>query len=508
MRVTTRIGLSSLLLGALTACTADNMIGLDNAEDLDAGSSLDGLDLRIDVVPPDAWRAPAEADSLGPPGALPQTFEFRLGDDVELVLREAIILRGAVTAYDAAPWAFDVPGAMAPIAGAAVSVRLPGTLQSANTLTRDETDGVLGSFAMRLPPGDGYAWTVVAESPLIAPGSGVVDVIDDQTIDVELPLGVSVWGRVVDPDGAPIVGARVHGFDDAGLSTATATTDTAGWWLLRVPAGVWSFACEGRDNGRDPTLVERDLEIDPDGTSVTFAYPGLDLGTLTGRVIDASGEGVPGTTARLRAVSLDGYDGVEFNATKTVKTDEDGVFTTVLLPGSWDLELLPPDAAALGPVSLGEVTVERAAVADLADVPLPPTVAMVGVVADQEGTVLSGAVVSVTEIGFAGRAWTAVTDETGAFALSVPNVPVGVEVLPPGDRGELALARLVVADPGRELLQIGLPVGLAITGRVVFESADDPVPFAVLEVRDEAGNRWATGLTGADGRFDLRLSGP
>ena len=502
------LALVGVALGPLVGCSAQDDFASLDTEELDDGASLEGLDLQIDVVPPDNFRAEADTDLLGPPGALPQTFAFVLSNDLDLVLREAITLRGTVTGYVAAPWAFDVPGAPAALANARVSMRLADTIQSANTLTDGSADGILGSFALRLPPADGYAVDVVPDSPLIAPYAAFVDLRDETPVSFELGLGASVWGRVLNADGSPLVGARVHGVDARGTATAAAVTDAGGWWLVRVQPATWSFVCEGRDNGRDPVIALRSVEVDELGVRVDFEYPSLSLGTITGRVIDASGQGVEGAIAQMQAINLDGYAGIEFSAAKGVQTDDDGVFTAVLPPGQWNVELLPPDSSGLGPVVLGPIAVARSDVADLSDVALPTKVAMVGVVADTDGIVLPGAVVSATEIGFAGRSWTAVTDIAGGFALSVPDVPLAVEILPPGDRSDLALTRLTVAEPGAELLQFGLGVGVRIAGRVLFEDEAEPVPFAVLEVRDADGTRWASGLTGPDGSFELRIPRP
>lgn len=501
-----RLVLIGLALGATTACSSADGLYVEDTTDFDDGDSLEGLSLRLDVVPPDGVRANADAETVGPPGALPQSFPFDTLDGLTLELLEAVTVRGTVTGYVSSPWSVDVPGSTLPIGGATVSLRLPGTLQSANGVTNDGTVGAAGSFALRVAPSAGYALNVQPPSPLVAPFAATVDTASDEPVVIDIPLGLPVWGRVLDPDGAPIVGARVFAFHDDGIRTAVAETDSRGWWLIRVPAGVWSFECDGRDHGRDPTIVTRDVEVDGTGATFDFQYPSLRLGTLVGRVIDASGDGVGGVTARLRAGDLTGYDGYEYSSLRTVKTDDDGNFTAVVVSGEWRVELIPPDSAELGPLDVGDVQISASDVEDLADLALEPTVTLVGQVVDAEGLVLPGAVVSAREQAFGQRGWTSVTDATGTFAMTVSDVPLALEILPPGDRGDLALGRVEVATPSAEVVQASLQVGVPASGVVQF--LGEPVPFAVVEATDESGTRWATGLSGPDGTFELRLPRP
>ena len=148
---------------------------------------------------------------------------------------------------------------------------------------------------------------------VLAPRSAPVAPIADEDATSETPDSREVRGRILDPSGTPIAGARVHVADAPEPST---TTDSEGGFVLSdVPAGA-SLVVEAEGYVAHPIDVAGDVTLDR-------AVP---EGALRGLVRSLSGRAV---TATIRVQPGDAV----------ARADADGVFELALPPGHYQLTI-------------------------------------------------------------------------------------------------------------------------------------------------------------------------
>jgi hypothetical protein len=85
---------------------------------------------------------------------------------------------------------------------------------------------------------------------------------------------------------------------------------------------------------------------------------------------------------------------------------------------------------------------------------------------------------------------------------------VEASISPPAERPDLAGTR-VAFEPSSETAPLFvLSEGVEFSGTVWasdVDGNDQPVPFAVVEVLDDAGRRWGAALTDDRGRYSVRV---
>jgi hypothetical protein len=148
---------------------------------------------------------------------------------------------------------------------------------------------------------------------------------------------------------------------------------------------------------------------------------------------------------------------------------------------------------------------------------LLPLAARLGEVRDELGQTVGGAIVTCTEVGFAGRSWSATTDPAGQFILTAPSTASSCTVTPPSDREDLALTRQPIdaelAMDGAARWNLTARPGSLVSGVVNVRGSATleapPVrtlPGAVVEVRDAAGYLLGIAISDEDGRFSIRVA--
>lgn len=495
------------LLGCSRAI--DEVDGYDLAEPNDQGSDAPAGELRFDVIPPDTLRdanVAEDADGFVRAGALPQSFRVSPeGQNITLRLEPAADIFGTLTAYQVTPTTLaDLPGSTVPVAGAAVSFRHEGSLESANVVTDEH-----GDFALRLPPGSGFSAVFLPEDgrlPFLAttldiPAEGLSD------LTVDLDVGASIWGAVTS-DGKPVPGVAVHAERD-GVRGGVVRTDAQGWYNLRVQPGAgYTIVADGREGGLDPSLRSEEIAVDENGLTVPFTYAPFTQTAFHGRIVDPSGNGLANAVAILTSSVLADYrEGASYTA--TVETSDNGNFTTLLVPGTYTMEVLPPSGSELSSARSTDLVV-GSDLFELGTLELPGLHAVSGFVADPNGNPVPGAVVTAEEVGFEGRSWSAVTGSDGSYTIRLPQNPIDWTLTPPSDRSDIALTRIGgdQADPTTPVLPF--ESGVVVSGRVAFaaDDGDRPVGLAVVEARDNLGRRWGLALTDADGAFSMRVHVP
>jgi protocatechuate 3,4-dioxygenase beta subunit len=168
-------------------------------------------------------------------------------------------------------------------------------------------------------------YEVRASDDVRAAASATVQVDAGGSVDLELTARASIGGVVVDQDGHPVSGADVTWsssakdpklpgrFSWSGFAKATGRTNEEGRFVVRgLAAGTYKTTVAVDGVTLDPAL-RVDLAAGQQAGDVRVEVR-IERATVTGRVIDASGQGVPDTLVTL-AGSGDG-----------VRADTDGAF--------------------------------------------------------------------------------------------------------------------------------------------------------------------------------------
>lgn len=469
-----------------------------------ADTGVAEVTLHINVIPGNLL----EPNDPSTYRVLPQTFDWTLGPGESEVVVGALELTrpvqqsGTVLAYEINPQAIALPGGTVPVAGT-LRVSRPGTVQD-YVVNTDE----FGGYEVWAIPQTEYRVQIVPDDPMLPMLTSTMDVTDppgDRNFD--LGVGVPIYGKVT-VGGFAMSGARVRVVDEFGVSSATALVNSAGLYQIRVSPGTWNLVTDGRDNGLDPSLDLGTLTVAEPGAAVDVHYPLVPSALVSGKVETPSGEPLLGATVRLTLESSPAFDGLAATWSGEDITPPNGRFLLSAVPGTYTVEVLPPVGEALSPVRIRSYTIssEVTATGALDPVRLPSFVTVTGqvVVDSPEAPALASAHVGCTEVGFGGRSFDAFTDPKGVFSIDVPLVPLSCEVAPPSLSESLAASRVEI-DPSEATngYRIALPVGTLVTGAVLFEGEEEP--FAFVEVRDANDVLLGTGLTGADGRFDVRV---
>jgi protocatechuate 3,4-dioxygenase beta subunit len=249
-------------------------------------------------------------------------------EPVVLVLPPTATLAGRVVDADGAP----LPDVSIAVAELTSTVLFGGALPTAGGRTFKTTSAQDGTFTVAgVAPGR-------AELHAVAPGwhETVLPLRvpqDEEPIAVVLQRAAAARGRVLDPEGRPVVGAEVRLAEDelrAGVvmrySSPLATSDGDGSYRIAdLPLGPLSLVATHEAYGRSV----RDLDAQPGDNQVDFQFSGGRR--LSGSVLDALGNPVAGAAVRLHS-SSPGW------ALPQTSSDADGRFQfTGLAPGAYAL---------------------------------------------------------------------------------------------------------------------------------------------------------------------------
>ncbi len=309
---------------------------------------------------------------------------------------------------------------------------------------------------------------------------------------IALRPGVKLAGRVVNDQGRPVGGAEVFlvdrlppgefldGVGGGREPDATSGAD-GGFSVGELPAGV-AQQLVARAAGFLPAAVR--------GVRPPTATPllvRLETGfRLAGLVVDEQSQPVP--RAQVELTSQKGLEEDPYHrpigrrVTREAVSDADGRFQIAAVPAGPAVLT----ASARGFVSPGEIELEL----PQRDPSRPLVVRL------RSGAVLWGRVSTTSGEGVAGARVVAgdaaaASDAEGSYRLSgLAEGEQRVEVQHPSYR---RLARTVQIDAGENRLDIELPAGVSVDGRVV-DAGRDPVAGAEVRLRSE----------GPGGRFDYR----
>ncbi len=302
-------------------------------------------------------------------------------------------------------------------------------------ITNDGTDAS-GFFTTTLPAGVYRVFFYPPAPPTTTHLTATVDNVVVAGVKnmgvITLAPGVGIFGRALDAAGVPVAGVNLDVID---VPTATnlllkgATTNAFGNFAVAAPAhsiylDLDPLAVIGR------TLAPRRLELVPTGE--------LQLGNLTLQ----TGFALSGTLRNSAGVAQSGIDLDVFDTatgaavfTPHDNTNTAGLFSMVLAPGTYDVEVCPPLARRL--VATDVPGLAFTTTTSLGVITLASGVVLSGVVRDVTGTGVLGADVNVR------NALTLVsvflcgdnTSATGAYTVVVPVGTLNIGFALPGKHG-------------------------------------------------------------------------
>ena len=171
-----------------------------------------------------------------------------------------------------------------------------------------------------------------------------------EPVTITVERGVTIKGRVLDPDGHPVPGATAApaltgtGNSLTGDTRFSVTTDSEGRFTALLPAsGNRDYNLVAHDgkygqwrtwaNGVLPPMRTKPGEV-REGVDITLARPA----TISGRVTDPAGKPVVGRD--VRASAADGLENRYYDPTTT--TAADGTFTLKFVrPGEHFIQVAP-----------------------------------------------------------------------------------------------------------------------------------------------------------------------
>ena len=289
--------------------------------------------------------------------------------------------------------------------------------------------------------------------------------------------------------GLPMDQARIHVVDPYGAS-ATALTDASGYYQIPVEQGTWSVVCEGRDNGRDPTVTLPPQEVAEVGV-VDLEYPVIPISQVQGSVDDADGKPAKGSIVRLVSQSLAGFDALNERPGRR----RAGSRRTGSTTARWSRattrsrQSLPPGTDkgdALTPALLEGIQFRQG----YNSIPGDHARSTVRIDGSVDGANGHWLLVGPRPVpgGRVRRARATRCSPRGDAAniLDVPSVPLTCEVVRSRINTRLASRRFPVDHHRRRDVRLRARPGETVDGQVLLEGV--PEPYAVVEVRDAADN--------------------
>lgn len=506
---------SSLILSALLAsgCSEYSVLSAGDANESTGGDADqdDTLSLRIDVFP----SADLASDRLDEGVSLTQQSFSLENEELDalpiLQLQAPEVFDGFIVGFEAYPTTAEVstPGnAQVPVE-AEIQAYVPGTPMGRTAVSSADN----GAFQIQLTPSEfDYQLAVVPRNPATLPflvdPAFRVDAGDAGVLDFELDYGVPLYGRITQGEaGTPLPGLHVQAIDrETGIGGPVVQTDSEGTYELRVYPGTYDLHIDGDAGSHlpDRTLAAEVRDFDT-GLRVDATYGAAAPITVLGEVQDEGG--LPLEDVQVRFTSTEIYDdpGAEYQVAVTTGGGN-GAFSLRLLPGTYDVEFIPPYEGGIGPLLWPETVelIESYTELNGTDpIVLPTRPRVQSTVVDAAGANLANVIVRAEELGFDGYAYTAVTDDSGDFTLGVAGGELQWSFTPPmGADG----ASTFLVEPAAELSarqEVQLSEGLTVAGCVQYEGV--LAAYMPLDVRDSDDKLYATSMTDIDGCFSVKV---
>lgn len=481
----------TLLLLMLTGC-AEYELGMADDAETAGGDFEQEYTLRLDV-----W--PAAQDGVA---TLPQSF-FNVAFDSDsaysaaLALRTPVVVSGQLTGFDANPTAIGVPGKDGVVSGF-VNLAVPGTPMERVVATDTE-----GFFEAEVVPAEGYTLALIPELPaelpfLVLENESIFGAIDLSTY---LDYGLPVYGQVsVGEEGVLDSGIAQLVHTASGITGPSVPLDR-GHYMLRAYPGEYTLRIFDPDDRFVPVL-EEDVIVGGEslaGVEASFTLPGLPQVVVTGEVKDPEGRPYEDVALRFHSESLKNLP--EGSHSSSVATNESGLFIARLPPGTYTVEYLPPFGDEVSWEQATQVNLNASGELGVTQLsPLSVVQAQVVFAGDQVGATL----VRAEELGGAGRVFETTAGDDGYFTLPVSSGALQWTFTPPFGVEAATTFKTWTAAELQERSSVSLDAGVLLEGAVTFEG--EPVPYSVVDVRDQDDTLWAQTVTDETGAFSVRVS--
>lgn len=452
--------------------------------------TLAAEELRLDITP-------LGDDSLQPQTWTPGT---QVGwGSLDVTMRAPITLNGSVEGYVSTPTGITVPGEVEAIE-AYVYATVPGSIQG--DAAASDPNG--GDFTLTLTPSDDYTLGVVpvdARLPFqVFTEQSLQSTADSDLLDFFLEGSSAVHGFLYDHEDEPVEGALVRLVHrESGIEGPVSVADAGSYLVRGMPGVTYDLKVYG-EGAIDPipTVVIEDVTVGEDPTWLDVDLGDISNTAWSNKIVDQEGKGVEDVVVRLTSQSLDAANG---SLTVETTSDNNGLFTAFILPGTWKAEYIPPIDSQLSPVE-AEITATVNTV-PVKDVQLPPRVPVSFTVFDSQLGPIPDCSVTIQEVGFSHNSFAAVTNDNGQVDMVVSDVPIKVTLIPPANAGR-AVTHYTFLDPGGIGDQLELRRGTRFSGRVV-DDDQQPLDNALVELRSETSAAFAQTRTDEDGLFSIRV---
>ena len=304
----------------------------------------------------------------------------------------------------------------------------------------DNTDAN-GNYAVVVPPGT-YTFEWSPPACMSVEAARTTGLVVDRTHGngtEQLRDAVAVTGVVHASDGSPLDGAKIKFYDatTAGTprqATAHDHTDATGAFRIVVPPGTYDLNVE-------PPVGSSDLVAHVGGVVVGGATGVGTLALAAGVPVHGHLGAPPGVSAVHTNVNV--VDAVTRAAQRLAHddTDENGDFTVVLAPGTYDIEYAPAGCSGLAPASVANVTIGGETT--LPALSLVTGVHALGTVLDAGGLPAGSVDLDVYPAGSTTKLYTPNdrTTASGAYDVVVPPGTYDVKYVPSSLTRERPFAR-------------------------------------------------------------------
>jgi hypothetical protein len=356
------------------------------------------------------------------------------------------------------------------------------------------------------------------------PASLAEDCTED--IDTGCTLAAEVLS-VADQTELPEAGLQVRAIDKktARVVSSIGETDESGRFAIRISDSATDYLIRVTSSvGGDPFPS---VSVDPDvafvGDPKRIYIPRLDPIQFTGRVRDADGSPVPGATVRFLSIGIfdESQLGLEGSFGALATTHEDGSFGAELLRGFYSISVTPPEDVenTWGILSAGASVGEGST--ETEPLVVPSQISLRGEVTTFREESASGVTILARarpgeDLGITHRSQETVSDDLGAFAMSVDTGLYDTHVKMSSETGFAWLVEPEVAmSPQFGDLVRGYRLDPPIPIRGVIRTSDgEAVPNAlirayVLASTDGAASRpfqVAETVSGEDGSYRLLIA--
>lgn len=481
----------------LLACSEFSMNGAD-AESADTASSFADeapakQTIRLDVY----------AESATDLGLLNQSIfvDGQQTAEMDLSLQTPINVSGTMRGFQTFPTAdVQIPGNDGPVNGH-LRMFVPNSLMNYAVAMDDA-----GSFSFDVVPSENYTLAWIPDAGVNLPfevEEGVPLVADTQLEKVlSYENSRAIFGRIQDEDGLGVPDLTIQAIDTlSGIGNSAITSNNMGAFYTRLYPGDYILSVQNRTEDSLPT-IDRILSVPEDDSTdlaAEITFGNLDTINADGRVLNAEGRAAGDVLVRFTAIALDQAPSLEFKTEST--TGSNGRYSIPVLPGSYQVELIPSHDGDSSPVFIERIQLDSD-VTELDTVSLPPRPVVEGRLLDATGMPAEGALIRAQEQGFNGAVFETFTGDMGVFSIPVSDGSLSWTFSPKSPNQGAITFSDAEADSLDET-EFQLTEGQLVSGCINHSEGD--VVFAPVEVRDENDLLYASTFTDDDGCFAVRV---